>query len=213
MIDKIICADLIFWDFDGVIKESVSIKGEAFQSLFASSDKSLKEKILIHHHNNGGTSRYEKIKTYLRWAGLPYEDNVVNDFAKKFSVIVKDKVIQSRWVPCVKDYISNNSNRQIFALVTATPDSEIKEILKLLNFRGNFDFVFGAPITKEAAIKEALLRTKINKDKAIFVGDAYSDYIAAKKNNIDFVLRTHEHNKDLAIKLDSCSISNFCEED
>ena len=35
MIDALIRARLVFWDFDGVIKESVAVKTEAFVQLFS----------------------------------------------------------------------------------------------------------------------------------------------------------------------------------
>ena len=36
--------DYIFWDFDGVIKDSIKIKEKAFQNLFQSADEDLKKK-------------------------------------------------------------------------------------------------------------------------------------------------------------------------
>ena len=53
-----------FWDFDGVIKESVSIKTNAFKKLFSDQNNSTLLKIIDHHLENGGVSRYEKIPLY-----------------------------------------------------------------------------------------------------------------------------------------------------
>ena len=64
-----ISAKAIFWDFDGVIKDSVSLKSDAFSELFSSSDKAVVNKINEHHELNGGVSRYEKIPLYLEWSG------------------------------------------------------------------------------------------------------------------------------------------------
>ena len=57
--------DLIFWDFDGVIKDSVGVKGEAFKTLFADYGNKVQEKIYCHHIENGGMSRHQKIPIYL----------------------------------------------------------------------------------------------------------------------------------------------------
>ena len=51
----------IFFDFDGVILESVSIKGDVFQKLFADYPEHLAE-ILNYHLENGGVSRYDKFE-------------------------------------------------------------------------------------------------------------------------------------------------------
>lgn len=58
-------AELIFWDFDGVIKDSVSVKTLAFEKLFLPYGKKIAQKVKNHHEANGGVSRFEKIPLYL----------------------------------------------------------------------------------------------------------------------------------------------------
>ena len=53
--------DVLFWDFDGVIKDSVSTKSSCFERLFLPCSISTLEKISSHHFDNGGVSRYVKI--------------------------------------------------------------------------------------------------------------------------------------------------------
>ena len=52
---------LIFWDFDGVIKDSVEVKTHAFEYLFPDGDADFLRKVRMHHEANGGMSRL-KIK-------------------------------------------------------------------------------------------------------------------------------------------------------
>ena len=59
-------AKIIFWDFDGVIKDSVPVKGEAFRKLFIKYGSDISEKVVDHHYKNGGVSRYEKIRFLSR---------------------------------------------------------------------------------------------------------------------------------------------------
>ena len=59
-------SSVIFWDFDGVIKESVDIKGKAFQKLFEVYGTEVMEMVRIHHENNGGMSRFDKFPVYLK---------------------------------------------------------------------------------------------------------------------------------------------------
>ena len=42
----------IFWDFDGVIKDSVEAKALAYESLFKGMDPLLLNEIKIHHRDN-----------------------------------------------------------------------------------------------------------------------------------------------------------------
>ena len=44
-------ASIVFWDFDGVIKESVEVKSLAFQKLFSEFERDTIEAIGEHHEN------------------------------------------------------------------------------------------------------------------------------------------------------------------
>ena len=58
MID--VSAKIMFWDFDGVIKESTDIKTEAYTSLFDDRGVDFCEFVRRHHLENVGLSRFEK---------------------------------------------------------------------------------------------------------------------------------------------------------
>ena len=96
----------IFWDFDGVIKESLSIKAEAFVSIFNGFDSQILDRILEHHLKNGGLSRFEKIPIYMSWAGIEMNQELIASYCKKFGDLVFDMVVKSPWVPGVKCYLS-----------------------------------------------------------------------------------------------------------
>ena len=51
---------LVFWDFDGVIKDSVLAKTNAFRLLFEEHLPELIEQICEHHRTHGGLSRFKK---------------------------------------------------------------------------------------------------------------------------------------------------------
>ena len=80
--------DLIFWDFDGVIKESVSVKTDAYVKLFKPYGSDVCKQVKNHHLANGGMSRFNKIPLYLKWVGLEQNDaevqNGTQDFLAKY---------------------------------------------------------------------------------------------------------------------------------
>ena len=61
----LIDAKVIFWDFDGVIKESVSIKTDAFVELFRPYGDDVCTMIKQHNVDKLGMSRFDKIPLYL----------------------------------------------------------------------------------------------------------------------------------------------------
>ena len=113
-IDLIKKAKVIFWDFDGVIKDSVSVKSDAFEKLFYHFGNKLAKKVKNHHEKNGGISRYDKLPIYLSWAGKELSKELIDEYEKKFSKLVKKEVINSQWVEGVLKYLQKNYNRQLF---------------------------------------------------------------------------------------------------
>ena len=58
----------LFWDFDGVIKESVDVKTQAYVGLFQAFGPAVAARVREHHERHGGMSRFAKIPLYLEWA-------------------------------------------------------------------------------------------------------------------------------------------------
>lgn len=208
-LDLIKEAKTIFWDFDGVIKDSVLIKSEAFERLFQPFGDEVSKKVKKHHEENGGMSRFEKLPIYLEWAGKNSSKSLVLEYEKKFSKIVMQKVIDSPWVAGVLDYLEKNAQKQKFFIVTATPHTEIIKILKELEIIKLFKQVIGSPTSKKIAINQLLTQHKIKLDYALMIGDSNSDYEAAMENKVKFVLRKTELNKNLQKKLKCKMINDF----
>jgi HAD superfamily hydrolase (TIGR01549 family) len=188
---------VVFWDFDGVIKDSVEVKSIAFEKLFSIYGSKISRKIREHHEKNGGVSRFDKIPLYMSWTNELVTNEGVQKFCNQFSLLVKQSVIDSPWVPGFLEFIGSNHNKQKHILVTATPKDEIEEILEKLDIKHFFYKVYGSPVLKKDAIFMELNNLAIEPKNAIMLGDSNSDYKAAKNNGILFILRCTDLNKDL----------------
>ena len=180
---------LIFWDFDGVVKDSLDIKSLAFENLFLPFGLEIASRVRIHHERNGGVSRFEKIPLYLQWAGQPTSPLQVNEFCDRFAKCVQQGVIDAPWVPGVREYLLGNFTEQYFVLVTATPQEEIEQILDALQISHCFREVYGAPTNKAIAIAAVLDRQKCPPIRSLMIGDAETDRQAALMNSVSFLLR------------------------
>jgi len=199
----------IFLDFDGVIKDSVEVKTDAFLKLFSIFGGKITKKVKIHHEENGGISRYDKIPLYLEWAGEKVSSDEVTKYSDEFSKLVKREVVWSKWVPGILSYLQKQSESKIFFIVTATPQEEIEEIVNALELKKYFKEIIGTPTTKKVAIKEIIEKYAIATQNAIMVGDSFTDYNAATKNNIKFILRKTKLNKKIQEQLQCQSIIDF----
>ena len=201
--------DCIFFDFDGVIKESVNVKADAFIELFKSYGQDICKKIYDHHMMNGGMSRFEKIELYLTWLNESYDKSSVEEICNKFSDIVKEKVISSAWVPGVETFLRKNLYDQTFILISATPQKELEEICQSLNLTNVFSRIIGWPAPKSDSINEIMREFDILPDGCLMVGDYNSDLNAAKKNEISFLFRRHQFNNHIKIDDGVKIIRNF----
>ena len=201
----------IFLDFDGVIKDSITIKSDAFAELFASFGDKTVLRVRDHHESNGGLSRYEKIPLYLEWAGERDTGSLVQKYCEQFSKIVTHAVIDSHWVSGAQSFLESSKNEKVLFLLTATPQKEIEEILKALQIAHCFKEVHGAPADKTESMSDILCRYTIDSKDAVMVGDSKNDYVAAVENGIDFILRKTRHNADLQSVLECQMIIDFTE--
>lgn len=201
---------IVFWDFDGVIKESVEVKTQAFQKLFQFSGKEVVEKVTEHHLNNGGMSRFQKIPIYLTYAGVEISPATELLYCNNFGDLVEEAVVKADWVEGVEDIIKNKCNTsQHYILVTATPQNEIERILNRLSIMLDFSNIFGAPMTKSEAITSCLDIYRIPPKETIMIGDSRADYEASRNCGTNFILRRTPENVSLMNDYIGDSINNF----
>ncbi|WP_269571207.1 HAD family hydrolase [Leptospira wolbachii] len=198
----------MFWDFDGVIKDSVDVKTDAYLALFPKAPKNILEKIKSHHLEYGGISRLEKIPLYLDWVGIHPTEQVISQYLDQFANLVVQKVISSPWVPGVEQLLNQKRNHQKFVIVTGTPQKEIEEILLQLKIVSLFDHIFGAPTKKPNAIQWTLQNHDIIKEDSILIGDSKTDWLAANETGIQFILRETD-NSDFSVQYSGNKLKDF----
>lgn len=202
---------LIFWDFDGVIKDSIAIKTQAFVKLFQSFGAEVAERVREHHEAHGGMSRFDKLPLYLQWAGEEPTGSRVSDLCSQFSQLVLQGVIEAPWVPGVETYLRSNPHQQTFVLVSAIPQGELGGILIALDLMGCFSEAIGAPTRKQDAIRLTLAAHGIDPDGCLMIGDARADLEAAEANRVPFLLRRHETNSGVFAAYAGPSVGDFGE--
>lgn len=199
----------VLWDFDGVIKDSVEVKTQAFFQLFRPFGESVAERVCEHHEAHGGMSRFDKLPLYLQWAGEEPSQSRLNELCEKFSQLVLRGVIESPWVPGVEAYLRNNPHQQTFFLVSATPQDELEKILQSLNLKACFSEIFGAPTRKKDAISAILAACGLESHDCLMIGDARADLEAAEANLVPFLLRRHATNANVFADYTGHSVKDF----
>ena len=188
----------IIFDFDGVICESVNIKTDAFYEMYLPYGKEIAQKVKEHHIANGGMPRYDKFTYYENvFLEKTLSDERMQELSDEFSGLVKSKVIDAPFVKGALEFLQNNSHSYKCFIVSATPMEEMIEIAKAKKIDQYFEEIFGSPTNKIQWGKYILDTYKIKSSETLFIGDAMSDFNAAKENGLHFMLRQTEENKNI----------------
>lgn len=194
----------IIFDFDGVILDSLDCKTEAFYQMYLLYGEDIANKVKQYHILNGGVSRFEKFKIWHKeFLDIDLSENEIQELAEQFSELVLEKVINSDPIPGSMEFIKRQSKYFNFFIISGTPDDEIKKICDAIEIADNFKEILGSPKNKKEWC--AYLKTKyedIEPSNTIFLGDAISDYEAAKENGFYFGLREADYNKSIFSNLE-----------
>ncbi|MDH4262387.1 MAG: HAD-IA family hydrolase [Spirochaetia bacterium] len=207
---KLSLYEVIFWDFDGVIKESNGVKSQAYRALFKNFGDEVQDKVEKHHLENGGISRFKKIPYYYsEFAKKTLSVEEIQGELERYRILTLDAVVECSWVPGVLEYLQSHSKNQKFFIVTGTPQEDIEIIVKRLSILDLFIDVYGAPDSKSTIVGRILNSSRYKKENCLFIGDAMTDYEAACNNEIDFLLRDTVENKHLFKDYNGSRFSNF----
>ncbi len=188
----------IFFDFDGVIAESVSAKTDAFKELYSHYGEEIVGKVVEYHINHGGVSRFEKFKYWEKtFFGKEISEERVQELAQEFSKLVLNKVIDAIEVPGATAFIKKYSNKLDFWIITGTPTTEIAIIAKERGLVDYFVGIHGSPENKRFWTEHLLETHKLKRDETLFLGDATTDQDAASFSKLHFALRENEENFEI----------------
>ena len=186
---------VLIFDFDGVILDSTEIKTEAFKSLFSKFNKDLLDKIIIHHNNHLGMSRYEKIDFYYNKILLIKKNQKeIDKVAEEYSKLVFKKIIECDFIPGAFEFITNFSKKYLFFISSGTPESELVKICNERDISSYFLEVLGTPNKKHFHINYILNKYNFRNSELLFIGDANNDYEVAKQNGLHFIGINYRNN-------------------
>lgn len=200
----------IFFDFDGVIAESVNAKTDAFEEMYLPYGEEIASKVVEYHKLHGGVSRYEKFKYFNKeFLNEIIDESKVNELANKFSNLVLDKVINSDEVLGANYFIEKYHKKFQFWIITGTPTTEIELIVEKRNLNNFFIGLHGSPNNKRYWTEYLIKKHKLIRDEIIFLGDTITDMDAADYSKTHFALRENEENTELFKNYNGLRFNDF----
>lgn len=190
--------DVIFWDFDGVILNSNSVRDLGFERVLCDYPRNQVEKLLAFHHENGGLSRYVKFRYFFEEIrGEEIKDEEVLVFAKRFSEIMKNLLNDKSLLFEESLKVARGARKVVKQYITSGSDqNELRFLSNKLGISSLFHGIYGSPTPKTNHIAELLQNNQYNPQNCLIVGDSINDRQAAVDNKIGFVsFNAHELEK------------------
>lgn len=178
----------IIFDFDGVILDSVPIKTEGFKKLFQEFPIEIVDKLIEYHIQNGGISRYEKIKYFFNeLLNKDISEDEISSYASKYSEITKEELTNSKYIiDDTNRFIKQNYKKYNMHIASGSDEEDLKYICEKLDLSKYFHSIKGSPTIKSKIVKDILEFNNYKKEETILIGDSINDYDAANENSIEF---------------------------
>lgn len=179
--------DLIVLDCDGVILESMDIKGRAFAKIGKEFGQEMSDRLLIYHAMHGGISRYEKFAwLYEEVYKRPITSEEVGVLNAKFVSYAMDELRQCELVAGVEDVLKAWQGRVPIYVASAAPHQELNDILTTRGLASYFTKICGSPPAKTQLLRNIIKEAGVDPLRAIMVGDSMSDKRAAEDSGCHF---------------------------
>jgi len=197
----------IFWDFDGVIMDSMPVRNQGFKLVLKEFPEDQVELLMKYHLRNGGLSRYVKFRYFFEEIrGEVVSEEYINDWAIKFSNIMRKQLVNSGLL--IEDtvkFIKENYKKLNMHIVSGSDQEELRFLCKELMLDIYFKSIHGSPTPKDELVRNLLNDNDYQHPDCVLIGDSINDYDAASRNNIDF---NGYNNADLKV-LNAKYIENF----
>ena len=178
---------VVFFDVDGVLIDSLSLKGQVFAEVFDDFPNS-RETVLRLHAQYKGLPRTPKIaKMYREINSRPISDQELAQRVQKFSFLIEDRIISAPEIAGATQTLQVLSKEHFLHAVSAVPQKELERILSRRQIFDLFRSVHGTPPQKESTIRNLMALHMYQRNRACMVGDSFSDAKAAKANGIQFI--------------------------
>ena len=180
--------NIIFWDFDGVLMDSNSIRDLGFKRVLSEFPENQVRQLVAFHQANGGLSRYVKFRYFFEEIrGESITDEEVLVWAERFSVIMKELLVDPNLLirETIK-FVKDNHGKYIMHITSGSDQDELRFLCKQLGIDGLFSSIHGSPKPKSEWVKELIKVNNYEKNECVLVGDSINDWEAAIENGIGF---------------------------
>lgn len=176
-------------DFDGVILESSRIKAEAYEALFREFEGH-QETIRAYQKENGGLPRRIQIAhVHAAILGRALSEVELDAWCGRYGSLVFGCVMRAPFVAGSLEFLRDHWGRYRLYLASATPEEELRTVVRERGIGPFFQDVRGSPQRKAEILRNICATEGCGAREMVFVGDSPSDRAAAEEARVSFIAR------------------------
>lgn len=181
--------DLIVFDCDGVLLNTMPAKIEAFRDwvpqIYAEHTQAFMEMIM----HGFGRSRQRHIEAFYREiVGTRPDPGFLKAEVERFTVLCEPMCARADWRVGSKEFVTCCVEAVVRRYVlSGTPQKPLEEMLRSNGGSELFDRIIGSPPAKPESMERILAETGIAPERTVFIGDAEADRLAAVHVGAHFV--------------------------
>ena len=177
----------LFFDVDGVLIDSIGIKGDAFVETFSDFPDSARN-VRAFHEAHGGLNRKVKVRGILEMlTGSEPSQSDVDARVRFFSGLACERVSMAPEIPGARQHLESWFGRCSLFAVSATPHDELQVILKRRGLNDFFEAISGWPHEKSSSIRNTIALRGYEPSRCVLIGDSAEDDHAAKRASVKFL--------------------------
>jgi HAD superfamily hydrolase (TIGR01549 family) len=178
----------IFWDFDGVILNSNSIRDIGFELVLEDYPKGQVNLLLKYHRANGGLSRYVKFRYFFEVIrNESVTEEKIRLLAEKFSKIMRKRLVsRENLIAETITFLETNHTKIKMFVTSGSDEQELRFLCSELGISKYFKSIHGSPKPKAEIISELINSYNFLANECCVIGDSINDYEAAYYNGIQF---------------------------
>ncbi len=178
--------EVILWDFDGVILDSMHIRDLGFERVLENFPREQVTELLRYHRANGGLSRYVKFRYFFEQIrNEEVTEEQVMEMAGSFSEIMLELLTdKSNLITDSVNYLQSVYQDKEMHIVSGSDQNELRTLCDSLEVAHFFESINGSPTPKTELVRR--LTAGRSSGQFVLIGDSMNDFEAASANGIDF---------------------------
>ena len=181
--------DLVVFDCDGVLLDTMAAKIEAFRSWVPEKHAGLRAAFMDAVMQGFGKSRRTHIENfYCQTVGVEPDPVFLEAEIDRFTDICEPMCASAAWRLGSKEFVQACVAAGIPRYVlSGTPQKPLEDMLQSTGGTELFDVIIGSPPAKPESMERILAETDIPAHRTVFIGDANADHLAALHVGAHFV--------------------------